>query len=100
MSKSDIGPPNFREMLPEVIEKNYGKWKYHEILKPGVLRHVSETGDEVFTVRAGSPRLVSIDFIRDCRHEIVMTSICFRLLWISSIPVRQSAGRIRKEKVF
>jgi sulfite reductase beta subunit len=29
------------------------------------MRHVSETGDEVFTVRVGSPRLVSVDFIRD-----------------------------------
>ena len=65
MPKTDIGPPNFREMLPEIIEKNYGKWKFHEILKPGILRHVSETGDEVFTVRVGSPRLVSVDFIRD-----------------------------------
>jgi len=65
MGKSDLGPPDYRKMLPKVIEKNYGKWKYHEILKPGVLKHVSETGDEVWTVRAGSPRLVSIDFIRD-----------------------------------
>ncbi len=65
MAKTDIGPPNFREMLPEVIKENYGKWKYHEIVKPGVLKHVSETGDEVYTVRAGSPRLVSVDFIRD-----------------------------------
>jgi sulfite reductase beta subunit len=65
MGKSDIGPPNFQEMLPEVIKKNYGQWKYHEIMKPGVMRHVSETGDEVFTVRVGSPRLVSVDFIRD-----------------------------------
>ncbi|MCX6007900.1 MAG: dissimilatory-type sulfite reductase subunit beta [Chloroflexi bacterium] len=63
--KSDIGPPDYKQMLPEVIKKNYGKWKYHEILKPGVLKHVSETGEEVWTVRAGSPRLVSIDFIRD-----------------------------------
>src|SRR5512137_1060218 len=65
MGKSDIGPPDFRQMLPDVIKKNYGKWKYHEILKPGVLRHVSETGDDIWTVRVGSPRLVSIDFIRD-----------------------------------
>src|SRR3972149_5770253 len=65
MSKTDIGPPNFQEMLPEVIKKNYGHWKYHEIMKPGILRHVSEKGDELFTVRVGSPRLVSIDFIRD-----------------------------------
>ena len=53
MPKTDIGPPNFQEMIPEVIKKNYGKWKYHEILKPGVLKHVSETGDELYTVRVG-----------------------------------------------
>ena len=61
----DIGPPDYKEMLHPVIKKNYGKWKYHERLEPGVLVHVSETGDEVYTVRVGSPRLVSVDFIRD-----------------------------------
>ena len=65
MSKTDVGPPNYREMIPNVIKKNYGNWKYHEILKPGVFKHVSETGDEVYTVRAGNPRVVSVDFIRD-----------------------------------
>jgi len=65
MRKTDIGPPDFRTMLPEVIKKNYGQWKYHEIVRAGVLKHVAENGDEVYTVRAGSPRLVSIDFIRD-----------------------------------
>lgn len=65
MSKTDIGPPLYRDMLPPVIAKNYGKWKYHEILKPGVLVHVAESGDELYTVRCGSPRLVSTDYIRD-----------------------------------
>ena len=65
MPKTDVGPPNYREMIPGVIKKNYGNWKYHEILKPGVFKHVSETGDEVYTVRAGNPRVVSVDFIRD-----------------------------------
>lgn len=65
MGKTDIGPPDYKLMLPETIKKNYGKWKYHEIIKPGVLKHVSETGDELYTIRAGSPRLVSVDFVRD-----------------------------------
>ncbi len=65
MPRTDIGPPDYKMMLPKTITDNYGKWKYHEILKPGIMKHVSETGDELFTVRAGSPRLVSIDFIRD-----------------------------------
>src|SRR5271157_2707897 len=65
MAKTDIGPPDYHMMLPETIKNNYGQWKYHEILKPGLMKHVSEKGDELFTVRVGSPRLVSIDFIRD-----------------------------------
>ncbi len=65
MQRTDIGPPDFREMLPEVIKKNYGQWKYHENVKPGLLKHVSETGEELYTVRAGSPRLLSIQTIRD-----------------------------------
>ncbi len=62
---TDIGPPDYRTMLPEVIKKNYGQWKYHEILKPGFLKHVAESGDAIYTVRAGSPRLLSVDTIRD-----------------------------------
>ncbi len=65
MARTDIGPPHYQEMLPPVIKENYGKWQYHEILRPGVLKHVSENGVVVFTVRAASPRLVSVDFIRD-----------------------------------
>jgi dissimilatory sulfite reductase beta subunit len=65
MGRTDIGPPDFRGMLPDAIINNYGKWKYHETLRPGVLKHTSETGGTIFTVRVGSPRLVSIDFIRD-----------------------------------
>jgi sulfite reductase beta subunit len=65
MRRTDIGPPDYKTMLPDVIKNNYGRWKYHEIVRPGVLRHVSESGEEVYSIRAGSPRLVSIDFIRD-----------------------------------
>jgi sulfite reductase beta subunit len=63
--KTDIGPPNYEKFLPPVIKKNYGKWKYHEILKPGVMVHVGESGDKLFTVRAGSPRLLGVTRIRD-----------------------------------
>ncbi len=61
----DLGPPDYKTMLHPVLKNNYGKWKYHEILEPGVLVHVSESGDEVYTVRVGSPRLLSIDTVRD-----------------------------------
>jgi len=62
--KTDFGPPHYEQFLPPIIKNNYGKWKYHEILKPGVMMHVGESGDKLYTVRAGSPRLVSIDKIR------------------------------------
>jgi sulfite reductase beta subunit len=65
MAATDIGPPDFREMMHPVLKDNYGKWIYHEILKPGVLKHVSETGDEIYTVKVGSPRLLSVDTIRE-----------------------------------
>ena len=62
---TDIGPPDFKQFLPPVVKANYGKWKYHEIPKPGVLVHVAESGDKLFTVRAGSPRLLSTVSIRE-----------------------------------
>jgi sulfite reductase beta subunit len=62
--QTDIGPPHYEKFLHPIIKKNYGKWRYHEILKPGVLVHVSESGDKIYTVRAGSPRIMSSDFVR------------------------------------
>ena len=62
---TDIGPPKYDKFLPPVIKKNYGKWKYHEILEPGVLVHVAENGDKIYSVRGGSGRLVTTDFVKD-----------------------------------
>ena len=62
--RTDIGPPNYENFLPPIIKANYGKWDYHEILKPGVMVHVGESGDKLFTVRAGSPRLLGTKRIR------------------------------------
>ena len=64
-ARTDFGPPDYHTMLPPVIQKNYGKWKYHERVKPGLLKHVSETGDELYTVRVGSGRLMSTDHVRE-----------------------------------
>jgi dissimilatory sulfite reductase beta subunit len=64
-TRTDFGPPNYKEMLPPVIEKNYGQWLYHERPQAGVLKHVAESGDVLYTVRVGSPRLVSTDWIKD-----------------------------------
>jgi sulfite reductase beta subunit len=62
---TDLGPPHYEQFVPPVIKKNKGKWLWHEILQPGVLMHKSETGDEVYTVRAGSARLMTCQFVRE-----------------------------------
>jgi len=61
---TDIGPPHHEKYLPPIVKKNYGQWKYHETLAPGVLCHVAESGDKLYTVRAGTPRLLSIQTLR------------------------------------
>jgi sulfite reductase beta subunit len=61
---TDIGPPHYQEFLPPIIKANYGKWDYHEILEPGVMVHVGESGDRLYTVRAASPRLLSVQKLR------------------------------------
>ena len=62
--KTDIGPPNYQRFLPPIIQRNYGKWRYHEIPRPGVLVHVAESGERLYSVRAGSPRLLSTKTLR------------------------------------
>ncbi len=62
---SDIGPRKYDEFYPPVIAKNKGKWLYHEILEPGVLVHVAESGDEVYTVRVGGARLMSVSMVEE-----------------------------------
>ena len=61
---TDIGPPRYDLFLHPVIKKNYGQWKYHERVAPGVLCHVAESGDKIYSVRAGTPRLMGIKSIR------------------------------------
>jgi len=62
---TDIGPKKYDQFYPPVIAKNKGKWLYHEILEPGVLVHVAEGGDEVYTVRVGGCRLMTTSHIRE-----------------------------------
>lgn len=62
--RTDFGPPHYEQFLPPIIKENYGKWKYHEIPQPGVMVHTSESGDKLYSVRAGGSRLMSISKIR------------------------------------
>jgi len=62
---TDIGPPHYLQFMPEVIKKNWGKWKVHEIVQPGVIKWTSETGDVIFAVRCGGARLATTDLLRE-----------------------------------
>lgn len=63
--KTDIGPPHYEQFFHPVIKKNFGQWKYHEEINAGVMVHVAESGDKIYTVRAATPRLLSTDTIRE-----------------------------------
>lgn len=61
---TDIGAPHFEQFLPPIIQRNYGTWRFHEIPRPGVLVHEGQSGERLYTVRAASPRLLSVQTIR------------------------------------
>ncbi len=56
-------PDGFQYMHP-VMKKNFGKWKHHDDPRPGVLRHVAYSGDEIYTVRAGTTRILDLTSLR------------------------------------
>jgi len=62
---TDLGPRHFWQYFPPIIQNNYGKWDYHEILEPGILVHVAENGDKVFTVRVGGCRFMTVENVRE-----------------------------------
>ena len=60
----ESGVPDPMRLMHPVLRKNFGAWKWHDRPRPGVLHHVAESGDEVWTVRAGTPRQVDVGTIR------------------------------------
>src|SRR3569832_654271 len=48
-----------------VMVKNYGKWSFHSHPKPGVLYHRAVSGDEIWTVKAGTQRQMDHYTIRE-----------------------------------
>jgi sulfite reductase beta subunit len=60
----ECGVPDNKQYLHPTLLKNYGNWKYHDRPRPGVLHHVSHSGDEVWTVRAGTQRQMDVYTIR------------------------------------
>ena len=56
-------PDGFQYMHP-TMRRNYGQWKYHDRPRGGVLRHVAHGGDEIFTVRAATTRILDVFSLR------------------------------------
>ena len=60
----ETGVPDPFPYMHPVLKKNYGNWDWHDRLRPGVLHHVSKSGDEIWTVRAGTQRQMDVGTIR------------------------------------
>jgi len=63
LAPRDQGVPEHRDLLHPGMARNYGKWDYHERIRPGVLRYVSHSGESLYVVRAGSPRTMSPEVV-------------------------------------
>ena len=60
----ETGVPENTKYLHPTLLKNYGNWRYHDRPRPGVLHHVAHSGDEVWSVRAGTQRQMDVYTIR------------------------------------
>ncbi len=60
----ESGVPEMDKYLHPVLKKNYGSWAWHERPRPGVLHHVAKSGDDIWTVRAGTQRQMDVYTIR------------------------------------
>ncbi|MDH5187638.1 MAG: dissimilatory-type sulfite reductase subunit beta [Rhodospirillaceae bacterium] len=60
----ECGVPDPQKYMHPVMKKNYGAWDWHDRPIVGVLHHVAKSGDEVWTVKAGTQRQMDIHTIR------------------------------------
>ncbi|WP_029008511.1 dissimilatory-type sulfite reductase subunit beta [Azospirillum halopraeferens] len=60
----ECGVPDPFPFMHPLLKKNYGQWAWHDRPRPGVLHHVANNGDEVWTVRAGTQRQMDVYTIR------------------------------------
>jgi sulfite reductase beta subunit len=98
----DFGPPHYMEHLPPVSKRNYGKWKYHEHVKPGVIKHVAESGEELYTVRVAVPKFIAAETLKKfcdiadkyCEGHLKITyrfNVCF------PVPKAEDVDRVIEE---
>ena len=60
----ECGVPDPMQYMHPVLKKNYGAWDWHDRPQVGVLHHVAKSGDEVWTIKAGTQRQMDIHTIR------------------------------------
>jgi sulfite reductase beta subunit len=60
----ESGTPDHIQYMHPVLKKNYGMWAWHDRPRPGVLHHVARSGDQVWTVKAGTQRQMDVGTIR------------------------------------
>ena len=60
----ECGVPDPFPFMHPVMKTNYGKWKWHDRPRPGVLHHVAYSGDEIWTIKAGTQRQMDVGTIR------------------------------------
>jgi sulfite reductase beta subunit len=58
------GTPDPLLYMHPVMKSNYGTWIYHDHPRPGVLMHKAASGEEIWTVRAGTQRQMDVFTIR------------------------------------
>ena len=50
-----VFPVDLDKFLPDIIKRNYGKWVDRRFHGYGIIEHISETGERVFTVKVAMP---------------------------------------------
>ena len=60
----ETGVPSATPFMHPIMKENYGKWKFHDRPRPGVLHHVAKSGDEIWSVRCGTQRQMDLYLIR------------------------------------
>ncbi|MHA1598344.1 MAG: dissimilatory-type sulfite reductase subunit beta [Alphaproteobacteria bacterium] len=61
----ECGVPDPMPLMHPTMRENYGKWAWHDRPRPGVLHHVAKSGDEIWTVKAGTQRQMDLHTIRE-----------------------------------
>ena len=60
----ESGVPNGMDYMHPTMKKNYGQWAWHDRPRPGILHHVAKSGDELWTIKAGTQRQMDVYTIR------------------------------------